>query len=390
MTKAIRCSQMYSESAVFSQGIVADEFTFLSADVRQPDGSVHRGGPGAECIRTLDVVRIALNSCGQDLENLVSLTVFLADYSAATDVVAALRSHFDSNTTPAITVVGVSGLEGNCRVRMDAIAAQDNQVIKRFLLPDIPMAAGARCHVVRAHDFVFLSGVDAGDSNGRVLSPTIGSQTAVILTRIAEILKKQGRSLRDICRTFMFMPSTDYRPGYGEARKRVYKDIFAEDEFPPNSGIYIQDVGKDILLRSVAIAYAGGQTIIASPKVRKAPGSFSQSVRVGRWLLQAGQDAVGFNRFVEAEEDLAGQTKVTLQHIKDIVEEAGGTLDDIVKTTIYLTAGQDRSKFTNAYKEFLAANKRNSQMPAGLTVEVRELSPRCLVEIDAVALLRAR
>jgi 2-iminobutanoate/2-iminopropanoate deaminase len=188
----------------------------------------------------------------------------------------------------------------------------------------------------------------------------------------------------------MFMPSTDDRPGYGEARKRVYKDIFVEDEFPPNSGIYIQELGHDILLRSVAIAYAGRQTIVASPKVRKAPGSFSQSVRVGGWLLQAGQDAVGFNRVVEAEGDLAGQTKVTLQHIKDIVEEAGGTLDDIVKTTVYLTADQDRSKFTNAYQAFFAANKRNSKMPAGLTVEVRELSPRCLVEIDAVALLRAR
>jgi 2-iminobutanoate/2-iminopropanoate deaminase len=186
----------------------------------------------------------------------------------------------------------------------------------------------------------------------------------------------------------MFMPSTDLRPGYGEARKAVYKNIFEEDQFPPNSGIYIQDLGKDILLRSVAIAYDGKQTIVASPKVRKAPGSFSQSVRVGDWLLQAGQDAVGFNRIVEGEGDLAGQTKITLQHVKDIVEEAGGTLDDIVKTTVYLIAGQDRSTFTTAYREFFAANKRNSTMPAGLTMEVRELSPRCLVEIDAVALLR--
>jgi len=105
MMEAIHRSQMYSESAIFSQGIVADEFTFLSADARQPDGSVHRGGPEAECTRTLDVVRIALDSCGQDLKNLVSLTVFLADYSAATDVVAALRSHFDSNTTPAVSPI---------------------------------------------------------------------------------------------------------------------------------------------------------------------------------------------------------------------------------------------------------------------------------------------
>jgi len=78
---------------------------------------------------------------------------------------------------------------------------------------------------------------------------------------------------------------------------------------------------------------------------------------------------------------------VTLQHTKDILEEAGGTLDDIVKTTVYLIAGQERSRFAAAYRKFFNRYSRSSTMPAGLTVEVRELSPRCLVEIDAVAYL---
>ena len=387
MIQAINCNQLYSEATIFSQGIVADEFTFVAADARRPDGSVEDRSATAQCIRSCEALRLALNSCGQDLQNLVSLTVFLADYAEAAEIIAALHSQLDRRTTPAITFVGVSPLEGNCRVRIDAVATPDR--IKPISLEDLPLAAGARCHGVRAHDFIFLSGMDAADSNGKVTPPaTIQSQTTTVLNHIARVLKDQQLSLRDLCRTFMFLPSTDLRPGYGEARKEVYKNIFAEDEFPPNSGIYIRDLGQDILLRSVAIAYDGKQTIVASPKVRKAPGSFSQSVRVGDWLLQAGQDAVGFDRVVEAEGDLAGQTHVTLQHVKDIVEEAGGTLDDIVKTTVYLTAGQDRSKFTTAYREFFASNKRNSTMPAGLTVEVRELSPRCLVEIDAVALLR--
>ena len=391
MIRAINPNQLFSETTIFSQGIVADEFTFVAADARRPDGSVEDRSAKAQCIRSCEALRLALNSCGQDLQNLVSLTVFLADYADAAEIIGALRSQLDRSATPAITFVGVSGLEGNCRVRVDAVATGDRSQIKPILLDDLPLAAGARCHGVRAHDFIFVSGVDAANSNGKVIPPaTIQSQTTTVLTRIAQILNDQHLSLRDVCRTFMFMPSTDYRPGYGKARKEVYQNIFTEDEFPPNSGIYIQDLGQDILLRSVAMAYAGKQTIIASPKVRKAPGSFSQSVRVGDWLLQAGQDAVGFNRVVEAEGNLAGQTKVTLQHVKDIVEEAGGTLDDIAKTTVYLTTGQDRSQFTAAYQEFLAANKRNSTMPAGLTVEVRELSPRCLVEIDAVALLRTQ
>jgi 2-iminobutanoate/2-iminopropanoate deaminase len=185
----------------------------------------------------------------------------------------------------------------------------------------------------------------------------------------------------------MFMPGTQHRPGYGEARKKVYDGIFRDDEFPPNSGIYIRSLGENVLLRSVAIAYRSEIKIVTSPKVRKAPGSFSQSVRVGDWLLLAGQDAVGFEREVKAEGSLAGQTEATLQHTKDIVEAAGGTLDDIVKTSVYLTEGAGRAEFAAAYRKFFTTHGRKHTMPSGLTVVVQELSPRCLVEIDSVAYL---
>ena len=71
----------------------------------------------------------------------------------------------------------------------------------------------------------------------------IQSQTTEILGRIEETVDAQNLSLGDLCRTFMFMPGTIHRPGYGEARKKVYHGIFPEDEFPPNSGIYIPTLG---------------------------------------------------------------------------------------------------------------------------------------------------
>src|SRR5215813_3494166 len=125
--KAIHCGQLYSEDAIFSQGVVAEEFTFLSTDARDPDGSCQHDSPASECTRTLEALRIALNSCGQDLKNLVSLTVFLSDYSIFAEVAATLRSDLDSEATPAVTLVGVTGLEGGCRIRMDAIATHNSQ-----------------------------------------------------------------------------------------------------------------------------------------------------------------------------------------------------------------------------------------------------------------------
>jgi 2-iminobutanoate/2-iminopropanoate deaminase len=389
MATTLYSQLLFSETMLFSQGMSAGEFTFSAQDARRSSEELKEVRVQDQAIRTVENLDLALKVGGLDLGNVVSLMVYLSDYSDAPQVAHVLQATLGKNAEsyPATTFIGVAGLEGGCRVRMDAIATSSRDRAS-FEGMDLPLASGSVFHGVRVGSFFFLSGVDAAGADGKIVSAaTIQSQTTEALGRIHRILHAQGLSLANLCRTFMFMPSTDYRPGYGEARKKVYQGIFAEDEFPPNSGIYIRDLGPNILLRSVAVAYSGAQTVIASPKVRKAPGSFAQSVRVGDWLLLAGQDAVGFNREVKAEGDLVGQTEVTLQNTKDILEEAGGTLEDIVKTTVYLVAGQERSKFAAAYAKFFNRH-RNSKMPAGLTVEVNELAPRCLVEIDAMAYLK--
>lgn len=387
MTTTINSNQLYSEPGLFAQGVVAGEFAFVAQDARDSNGAVIEKSTRDQAWQTVENLRGALKSAHMDLTDIVSLIVYLPDYADAERSCEVLDAAFGKHAEnrPATTLLGIAGLDGNCRVRMDAIATstRDRQSLR---LPELPLSRGSRCHGVRVGSFFFLSGIDAGDSDGRVASPiAIQMQTTEVLGRIGRILGQQKLSLGDLCRTFMFMPSTDYRPGYGAARKAVYAGIFSEEEFPPNSGIYIRDLGKDILLRSVAIAYRGEKQIVASPKVRITPGSFSQSVRVGDWLLVAGQDAVGFHREVLAEGDLEAQTEITLRHVKYIVEEAGGTLNDVVKTTVYLTAGQDRSKFAAAYRSFFKLHA--TTLPAGLTLEVGELSPGCLVEIDAVAYL---
>jgi 2-iminobutanoate/2-iminopropanoate deaminase len=388
MTKTIHLSELFCEPQLFAQGARAGEFIFLAQDGRAASGAVD-GDIGRQTRRALDNLAVSLKSENLSLNNLVSLTVFLPNYADAPAITAILRDRLlDKNAFPAVTLVGVCDLEANCGVRIDAIATSQSDC-ETINIPGLPLPVGAVSHGARAGDLFFLSGMDASASRGTIAAPTtIQIQTKEVLARIRNILGTKQLGLGNLCRTFMFMPGTQYRPGYGEARKRVYEGIFKEDEFPPNSGIYIRSLGENILLRSVAIAYRGKIEIVTSPKVRKAPGSFSQSVRVGDWLFLAGQDAVGFNREVKAENSLAGQTEATLEHTKDIVEAAGGSLDDLVKTTVYLTEGTDRAEFAEAYRNFFVTHSRNQVMPTGLTVVVQELSPRCLVEIDSVAYLR--
>jgi 2-iminobutanoate/2-iminopropanoate deaminase len=389
MFSAIDSPELFSEKDLFAQGAVAGEFVFLARDGRGPNGVVDDPTAQGQGRRALANLAAGLRSVGLDLSAVVSLMVYLPHYRNAAEVAEVLAAAFgsDPRNLPAITLVGIAGLEGGCGVRIDAIATT-NRDRESFRHHEIPLAHGSVCHGARVGNFVFLSGIDATDGHGgSALPPTIQTQTTETLSRIRRLLETPHLSLGDLCRTFMFMPGTQHRPGYGEARKAVYHGIFADDEFPPNSGIYIPTLGSNVLLRSVAIGYRGAKAVVASAKVRKAPGSFSQSMRTGEWLWIAGQDAVGFNREVENEDSFEGQIDATLRHLKDIVEEAGGTLDDVVKTTVYLIAGQDRSRFTRAYRNFFRRYLRSSTLPTGLTMEVQELSPRCLVEIDAVAFL---
>lgn len=385
-------NSLYAEDELFSQGIGGGDFTFLAQDARRTDGSLRdRNDAESQTFQTIEHLNTALETIGQQLENLVSLTFFLTDYKDLGVVAGSLERVFTDpgRIFPATTHIGVMGLDGGCRVRIDGVATSSPSR-EQIHAPDVPYALGCRCHGVGIGDYLFLSGVDAEDPHAEPSAPPgIEGQTLEALDRLERILRSQKLSLSDICRTFMFLPSTAHRPGYGEARKKRYQGTFSEDEFPPNSGIYVKELGEGIFLRSVAIAYRGNdKRMIHSPKVREAPGMFSQAVRAGNWVFIAGQDAIGFNREVEAERDLAGQTNVALRHIKDIVEEAGGSLSDVIKTTVYLVPGQDRKTFAAAYKNFFAVHGVAPRMPAGLTVEVRELAPACLVEIDAVALLQ--
>jgi len=72
------------------------------------------------------------------------------------------------------------------------------------------------------------------------------------------------------------------------------------------------------------------------------------------------------------------------------VEAAGGSLADVVKTTVYLVAGQDRETFADVYRRFFATHALGAPLPNGLTMEVVGLADVCLVEIDAVAYVPGR
>ena len=116
---------------------------------------------------------------------------------------------------------------------------------------------------------------------------------------------------------------------------------------------------------------------------------FSNAVRAGNAVYVAGQLPVDREGNTVGANDIARQTRQVLENIRALVEAAGGTLQDVVKTTVYLTDMANHGPMNTVYREFFPAD-----FPARTTVQVAALAPALkgegrpfLVEIDAVAVL---
>jgi 2-iminobutanoate/2-iminopropanoate deaminase len=86
---------------------------------------------------------------------------------------------------------------------------------------------------------------------------------------------------------------------------------------------------------------------------------------------------------VVGEGDIRRQTQTVLEHVKTVVQEAGGATDDIVKVTVFIT---DMGLYDEIHE--VGRSYFEEPYPASSMVEVSALiDPRLLVEIEAVAVI---
>lgn len=121
------------------------------------------------------------------------------------------------------------------------------------------------------------------------------------------------------------------------------------------------------------------KTIIASPKAPKAVGPYSQAVNLNGTLFISGQLPVNPADGSVAD-TVEAQTRQSLSNIGAILEEAGLSYDDIVKTTVLLDDIRNFAAMNAVYAEFFKADK-----PARVCYQVSALPMGVKVEIDAIA-----
>ena len=121
---------------------------------------------------------------------------------------------------------------------------------------------------------------------------------------------------------------------------------------------------------------------ISTTKAPAAIGPYSQAIKVGNLVYTSGQIPIdpATGNFVEG--GIKEQTRQSLSNVKAILEEAGLTMANVVKTTVFMADMNDFADMNAVYAEFFA-----EPYPARSAVAVKTLPKGALVEIEVVAAL---
>ncbi|MDT8337797.1 MAG: Rid family detoxifying hydrolase [Sulfurimonas sp.] len=121
---------------------------------------------------------------------------------------------------------------------------------------------------------------------------------------------------------------------------------------------------------------------VQTNKAPSAIGSYSQAVVANGMVFTSGQIALT-PEGVMLENDVVVQTKQVLKNLQAVLQEAGASMQSVIKTTIFLDSMDDFVTVNEIYAEAFGSHK-----PTRSTVAVKTLPKNALVEIDAVALVQ--
>lgn len=119
---------------------------------------------------------------------------------------------------------------------------------------------------------------------------------------------------------------------------------------------------------------------IHTPKAPAAIGPYSQAIQAGKMVFVSGQIPVDPATGEFAGNDITTQTRQSLTNVKAILEQAGYSCADVVKTTVLLADMGDFAAMNAVYSEFFS-----EPFPARAAFAVKTLPKGALVEIEAIA-----
>jgi reactive intermediate/imine deaminase len=122
---------------------------------------------------------------------------------------------------------------------------------------------------------------------------------------------------------------------------------------------------------------------IAPPDMKDQRPRYTLGWRVGNTIYVAGQLPYDKDGNLVGVGDIRAQTRRVLGNVRKVVEGGGGTMDQVVKVTVFVTDVRYREAYAEVRSEFFGPNP-----PASTLVQIANLAlPDALIEIEAVAVV---
>ncbi len=124
---------------------------------------------------------------------------------------------------------------------------------------------------------------------------------------------------------------------------------------------------------------------VVTEKAPAAIGPYSQGMAFGNLVFSSGQLPLDPVTMTFPEGGIKDQARMSLENLQAVLEEAGASIDSVIKTTCFLADMADFATFNEVYTEVFGTENA----PARSCIEAGRLPKDALVEIEAIAFIRS-
>lgn len=391
-----------------SQTVAFSHYNNFSAQlpVDPKTGKLVAGGVKEQAEQCFKNIKAIAESIGQDMSNVVRITVFVKNIKDV-DVVDEVYKTYFPTYVPTRTTVAVDALPMNALVQIEALltyglgtipnAPQANDLIKLVNnTANAPVSALSSQTVSFSHYNNISAQLPIEPKSGRIIAEgCVRGQTAQCLKNIKAILESIDVPLDDIVKINIFLKNLSDI----EAVNEVYKTFFPDSGIartvgyvPARTVVAASALPMGALVQIEAVVSHGDGTppqliedrhglIIEPNNTDKAPKCCmsTQTVAFSHYNNISAQLPIDPKSGKLVSGGVKEQAEQCLKHIKAIIESVDHVMEDVVKINIFLKNIADLDAVDEVYKTFFPGG-----VPARRVVGVSALPKDALIQIDAI------
>jgi len=346
-------------------------------------GNVRGVGDVAKQVETImTIAEWSMGKAGGTLADVVRSRVYVTDVAVAVEAARALARYF-RDARPAATLVQVSGLarpEQLVEVELDAVdgaGATARRIASGRAIED----EFAYSRAVRVGDRVFVAGSTALTARGVVEGKgDMYRQTRSTMDTIFAALAQAGAAREDLVYTKTYLTDLSGAADYARAWLEALGEVRPTSTLLGIPALIHPEMMIEIEAEAI-VGASGSRRDIYTQQQREKPRGYARAVQVGDWIYVSGCTSMNAAGQPQAAGDWAAQYDLSVETIRWALEQAGATLDDVVRRRVFTVDGANVNRPHGAGPAGFAES-----CPTSLGCRIAGLArPELLVEVEVAA-----